>query len=420
MACPTYSLSATQRSKLQSSVKQAAYRHAEKYVDELYGKTQNFTSKAHQEEVQSLGMFVPFGEEMPLTIAEAWNAAERAEKKINSVVGRVHIVALPHELTREQAVELAVEYTTELVARHRTYADTAIHWKDGNWHMHIGESDRRYEGGEFTEKVREMSEGVVGKAGTRGSKTKNAAGELVATKGSQEIEWMRSTWGWLCTAALENSGSDDRVDMRSYARQGLDKVPGEHKGIKIYNKEQNLLKVQKKQEQLRVRQQKIAALQKVMKKQKNSAVAEALKSNLPDVPFVLGLTLSKQLAAERAEEARQHQVLLEETRKRNELSQLNAARQAAEFAAKEKAKEEEYERKEAERYEQEQIMKEELEIARRPMRELVKGLGNRPVDRQTAEDKKQQFPASLSPTGASETAQKPPRSRSRGDGGLTR
>ena len=66
MACPTYSLSATQRSKLQSSVKQAAYRHAEKYVDELYGKTQNFTSKAHQEEVQSLGMFVPFGEEMPL------------------------------------------------------------------------------------------------------------------------------------------------------------------------------------------------------------------------------------------------------------------------------------------------------------------------------------------------------------------
>ena len=44
------------------------------------------------------------------------------------------------------------------------------------------------------------------------------------------IEQARERWAALTNEALERAGRADRVDHRSYERQGVDREPGEHYG----------------------------------------------------------------------------------------------------------------------------------------------------------------------------------------------
>jgi len=44
------------------------------------------------------------------------------------------------------------------------------------------------------------------------------------------MERARGCWAELTNATLERNGRDERVDHRSYERQGVDRQPGEHFG----------------------------------------------------------------------------------------------------------------------------------------------------------------------------------------------
>ena len=80
---------------------------------------------------------------MFLNIREAlWNAAERAENRSNSRVAREYELALPHELSKAQRLELVRGFATEIANRHGVAVDFAIHapHREGdtrNHHAHV-------------------------------------------------------------------------------------------------------------------------------------------------------------------------------------------------------------------------------------------------------------------------------------------
>src|SRR5476651_330237 len=56
-----------------------------------------------------------------------WNAAERAENRINSRVAREYELALPHEMTHSQRVELVRSFSQGLADRYGVAVDFSIH-----------------------------------------------------------------------------------------------------------------------------------------------------------------------------------------------------------------------------------------------------------------------------------------------------
>lgn len=56
-----------------------------------------------------------------------WNAAEFAEKRRDSRVAREYEVAVPHEFTKAQRVELVREFSQDLANRYNVAVDFAIH-----------------------------------------------------------------------------------------------------------------------------------------------------------------------------------------------------------------------------------------------------------------------------------------------------
>ena len=94
-------------------------------------------------------------------------------------------------------------FASDLVERYGVVADVAIHapHRDGdqrNHHAHILTTTRRIEGDGFTVKTRELDDRKLGSA---------------------NIIDMRAHWAEMQNAALERSGSIDRVDHRSLEAQ---------------------------------------------------------------------------------------------------------------------------------------------------------------------------------------------------------
>ena len=67
-----------------------------------------------------------------------WNAIEAVEKSKDSRLSRMHIVALPVELTKEEWIPLVTEYIQTQFVSDGMCVDVAIHDEDGhNPHAHI-------------------------------------------------------------------------------------------------------------------------------------------------------------------------------------------------------------------------------------------------------------------------------------------
>jgi len=140
--------------------------------------------------------------------ASLWNTAEATERRRNSVVAREVQVAIPRELALDSQIALAVAFATFLRETHGVAVDVAVHnprARDGKSqpHAHLLMTTRRVtKDGSFGEKTRELDS----------LKTRSAS-----------VEVIRSSWASMCNAALGDAGVSDRVDHRSYARQGVDK-----------------------------------------------------------------------------------------------------------------------------------------------------------------------------------------------------
>jgi len=189
------------RSSGRSAVAAAAYRSAELIYCEREGRTHDYTRKSG---VEYLTIITP--ENAPRWAQERsslWNQAEAAEKRVNAATAREWEVALPSDLTADERQDLAVSLASDIVDRYGVVADVAIHapHRDGdqrNHHAHILTTTRRIGEDGFTVKTRELDDRKLG---------------------SQNVIDMRAHWAEMQNAALERSGSIDRVDHRSLEAQ---------------------------------------------------------------------------------------------------------------------------------------------------------------------------------------------------------
>lgn len=151
-----------------------------------------------------------------------WNVAESAENRKNSRVAREYEIALPHELSKAQRLELVREFAADIANRHGVAVDFAIHaphrhGDDRNWHAHLMATTRTIEAKGLGAKVAfEWSDGNRRKAGLGAAK--------------EEIKEIRGRWAGLINEKFKEQGLEIRVDHRSLESQGIERIPTTHLG----------------------------------------------------------------------------------------------------------------------------------------------------------------------------------------------
>jgi ATP-dependent exoDNAse (exonuclease V) alpha subunit len=207
-----------------SATAAAAYRAAEIVHDHTTGQTFDYSIKRGVEHAE---IVLPT-EAVRRDINWArdrealWNAAEQAENRSNSRVAREYEIALPHELTKAQRLELVRGFAAEIADRHGVAVDFAIHapHREGderNHHAHLLATTRVIEPG-----------GLGEKATIEWSDTNRRKAELEPAR--KEIEAIRERWAVLANEKLLEHGHEIRIDHRSLAAQGIEREPTVHLG----------------------------------------------------------------------------------------------------------------------------------------------------------------------------------------------
>jgi hypothetical protein len=194
-------LKSVNRSSGRSAVAAAAYRAHEKITDERTGEIFDFSPRNKNEKAESFLLF-PCGEKI-IDRSTLWNLAEASENRCNSTTAREWIGALPKEIDDASQRRISESFALFLTERHGVACDGSIHRNDQeNPHLHLLFTTRRFFSGKLQDKTRELD---------------------VKGMSSQCVEDMRQHWQILCNQELLKSGFSESIDMRSYARQGINK-----------------------------------------------------------------------------------------------------------------------------------------------------------------------------------------------------
>ena len=215
MAVYHFSAKTVSRSAGRSSTAAAAYRAAERIVDERTGEIHDYTRKGG---VVASEVILPGGGTMER--AALWNKVEAHHKRGDATVAREFVVALPAELDPTQRQDLARSYARELADRYRVAVDVNVHapGKDGdqrNHHAHIL-----------------LSACYASTAGALGKKAVELDPIHCQRHGlANVVEVERERWEHLANQALEKAGQEARIDHRSLEAQGIyDRAPTVHLG----------------------------------------------------------------------------------------------------------------------------------------------------------------------------------------------
>ena len=239
MPCPHHDIKIIQRSNHQSAVASAAYQSGERLFSE-YDQKQKYYS--HKSEIVHTEIMLP--PHAPPEYADRntlWNAAEAIEKQWNSQLARRIVLAIPREIPPEQHADLIRDYCREFFVSKGMIADFAIHDKgDGNPHAHILLTMRAMdETGRWLPKSRKVYD-----LDENGERIRLPSGNWKSHK-EDTVDWNDQTkaelWrqGWADTSNryLEANALPERLDLRSYARQGIDKIPTVHMGAAVSHME---------------------------------------------------------------------------------------------------------------------------------------------------------------------------------------
>lgn len=164
-----------------------------------------------------------------------WNSVEQIEKACNSQLARELEVALPIELSREEQVRLVRAYCSSQFVSRGMCADFNIHdTGSGNPHAHILLTMRPMdERGKWLPKSRK--EYVLDENGERirlsSGRYKTRKVDLVDWNNQENAEVWRRAWADLANEYLEKNNRPERIDHRSYERQGIDQIPTVHIGV---------------------------------------------------------------------------------------------------------------------------------------------------------------------------------------------
>jgi ATP-dependent exoDNAse (exonuclease V) alpha subunit len=189
------------RASGRSAVAAAAYRAGERLTNDRDGRTHDYTSKPV---VEAFILAPPDAPEWSRDRARLWNAVEVAEKRKDAKVAREYELALPAEVDAAERRRLAETFGRRLVERYGVAVDVAIHppSEEGdqrNHHAHLLTTTR-----------------AIGRTGL-GAKTRVLD---VSSSASVEVEALREHWAELVNQSLAQANVRERVDHRSFERQG--------------------------------------------------------------------------------------------------------------------------------------------------------------------------------------------------------
>ena len=233
MAIYHLSIKIISRGKGKSAVAASAYRSGEKIKNEYDGIVHDFTRKGgivHTEILLPQNAPQAF-----LDRGTLWNSVEKIEKSKNSQLAREIEIALPKELNREKQIELVREYVKENFVKVGMCADIALHDKnDGNPHAHILLTMRPLNE-DKTWGAKSKKEYILDE---NGEKVKLKNGNY-KTRKINTVDWneqdkaeeWRKTWADITNKYLEENSIQEKVDHRSYQRQGIEEIPTIHLGV---------------------------------------------------------------------------------------------------------------------------------------------------------------------------------------------
>jgi hypothetical protein len=200
------------RSNGSSAVAAAAYRSGEKLVDKATNKTHNYTKKTGVHHSEILAPIEATAGNEWLNDREAlWNKVTTAEKRDDAQLSREIIIAIPRELDPLDQVALVREYIQNSYVDRGMIADINLHHLDGdNPHAHVMLT------------MRELQIDEMG----------------IASFGNKDRSWndkkllktQLKEWEIVANKYLENAKVVERIDSRSYAEQGVARIPQIHLG----------------------------------------------------------------------------------------------------------------------------------------------------------------------------------------------
>lgn len=228
MAIYHASMKPVSRSSGRSAVASAAYRAGERLTNERDGITHDFSRKQGVEHAE---IVLPEGSDADWARDRStlWNAAEAAENRKDARVAREFEVALPHELSAEQRLELTRDFAQELANRYGGAVDFAIHQPHDatgatsagdvrNHHAHLLMTTRRVE-----------AEGLGDKTYIEWKNVRLLGKGLPTTQ--MQLRDIRQSWEHVANEHLARAGLDIRIDHRSHMERGLEIAPTEHVGV---------------------------------------------------------------------------------------------------------------------------------------------------------------------------------------------
>lgn len=250
-----------------SSVATSAYMSREKLKDDTMNRTFNYSGHEHDNTFSNITLCENAPKEWQ-DKEKLWNAVEEVEKGKNTRKAKQWILAVPQEMTQEQA-EQAVKDFQEWMAEKGMCSQADIHEPDSkrsasqiekNKHVHVMATQRLVnEQGEW-EQIKEKKvyanclndEGKPDYNPDIPNDTEHRIPKIDPETGEQKIgarnrkEWervkiqsnpldnreliedSRAKWAEVCNKHL---AAEQQIDHRSYERQGIDKISELHEGV---------------------------------------------------------------------------------------------------------------------------------------------------------------------------------------------
>ena len=222
MAIYHLSMKPLTRASGRSAVAAAAYRAAERLVNERDGLVHDYSARSGIEQAE---IVLPAGAnaEWAQDRSALWNAAEAAEKRKDARVAREIEIALPHELSPEQRLELTRGFAQGLADRYGVAVDFAVHRPHGatdvrNHHAHLLVT------------VRKVGPAGLGEKSELELENRKLTALGLPTSHAQLRE-IRIGWEEQANAQLARAGLDIRIDHRSHQACGLEIEPTQHLGV---------------------------------------------------------------------------------------------------------------------------------------------------------------------------------------------
>ena len=208
MAIYYFNASVISRSAGRAATASAAYRAAERIIDNRTGEIHDYTKKKGVDETLILAPH-----NAPDWVGDRsllWNEVERVERRRNSQVAREIKLAIPVELNRTQQIELVKDFATEQFVSKGMVADVSFHeLSSHNPHAHIMLTMREInEHGFSLKKNRDWNKREL-------------------------LEKQREAWAVTANLALEKAGIDEAIDHRTLEAQGINRIPQIHLGSAV-------------------------------------------------------------------------------------------------------------------------------------------------------------------------------------------